>query len=366
MFFTKLERRQYVPGSVAGILLLHLETPEARKDTVGSSFARPVLILSLMSVLASSGFGSPLSSKLLSLVPAGAEIVAGFENRHDPHSGGRLLLTTPNNRLDLQDWQALAGVDNKRIFDEVIQVATSPWGPELTEHLLLVAGRFDGERIFRAGEQNGAQPLEYQGQTVLLVKPFAREQQAMPDTRWLVILDNRIAMLGTPRLVQEALHRYANHAVADGILVERLTQLQPDVSTWNVLVSKPKPSPNMTLAKPHSVWANLLEDADVLMVGACFGHRIRVDFSIHAKSHQETAFFTKKAAFFSDVFATGPAQQTGPARMVQPRLENLFVEPNRVQGSIQLSDKEFDAWIAEMGRIQAPREPAPPAKTDEN
>ena len=156
-------------------------------------------------VLVAAGAASPVNGKLLSLVPPGCAIVAGFENGHGPHAGGRLLLTTPNNRFDLDDWLGLAGVDTERRYDEVIEAAAWNARGELNEHLLLVAGRFDRERIFRAARQNGALTSPDTGETVLVIRPFQREQKQMPDVRWLAILDNRTALLGTPVLVQEAL-----------------------------------------------------------------------------------------------------------------------------------------------------------------
>src|SRR4051812_22550434 len=86
----------------------------------------------LAAFLVGTGFASPLSSRLLPLVPPGAEIVAGFENHRDSNSRGRLLLTTHNNRLDLDDWQSLTGVDSKRVFDEVVEVAAAPSGGALS------------------------------------------------------------------------------------------------------------------------------------------------------------------------------------------------------------------------------------------
>lgn len=317
----------------------------------------------LTSAFATPGFASPLGSRLLPLVPPGAEIVAGFQNPHDPTLAGHLLLTTHSNRLDLDDWQALTGVDNKRIFDEAIEVAASPSGGILTEHLLLVGGLFDRERIYAAAEQNGAERTEYQGQPVLLIKPFAREAGDMQVTRWLVILDNRTGIFGTPFMVQKTLIRYANHAVPDSILEERLSQLRPDVGSWNVLVPSPKATRNIRFRQPQSAWARLQEDSEVLMVGARFGPRIRVDFSIHAKTEQNAEFFAQKTALFSDAFEEGSQSHSQPS---QRRVENLSVAANRVQGSIAMSRAEFDAWCAQLIRIPAASEPAQLATTRGN
>jgi hypothetical protein len=323
---------------------------------------RPVVVKGLFTValtacLAGSGLASPLSSKLLPLVPGGAEIVAGFENHPGPYAHGRLLLTTHNNRLDLDDWQALTGVDNNRIFDEIIEVAASPAAGPLSEHLLLVAGRFDRERIFGSAELNGAESVEFEGQKILRIKPFTRERDDMLDTRWLVILDNHIGMLGTPWLVQKALRRYANHSVPDSILEERLTLLRPDVTSWNVIVEPPATVKSINFAQPHNAWALLQEDADVLMVGARFGSRIRVDFSIHARAERGAEFFSRKAAFFTDAMAYEAGQEpTSP--VVTQRLQNYSLEGNRVQGSVELSSRQFQAWCDQLYHIPSPTMPA--------
>ena len=300
-----------------------------------------------MVVFVSPGLAAPLNSKLLSLVPPGSDIVAGFENRHDEHKHGHLLLTTHNNRLDLDDWRALTGVDARLVVEEVVLVADSPFGGGLSEHLLLVSGRFDTERIFKAAEFNRSQRSECEGQTVMVIKPFTREQGDMMDTRWLAILDDRVGVFGTPWMVRVALHRYATHADIDMPLRERLTQLRRDVGSWNVLVTSPKDFSGYTVAKSSSPWARLMKDAEVLMVAVRFGPKVRVDFSLHANDGG-TEFLTEKASTFVDVFATGPEIQPDSPR--QRRLGNVTVEPNRVQASIEMPARQFDRWIEQTNR----------------
>jgi len=308
------------------------------------SIYRHLCTLVSTAVFAASGFSSPLNSKLLSLVPPGAEIVAGFENHLGGHRLGRLLLSTHNDRLDLDDWRALAGVDNKRVIDEVIEVAASSPSGRLTEHLLLVAGRFDRERIFKAAELNGAERRVYEGGTVLLIKPFAREQGEMLDTRWLVILNDRIAMLGTQTMVQNALHRYAAHTDIDMPLMERLSQLRRDVSSWTVLVGTPKTEEGLLSTQPNSVLTRLLDGAEVLMIGTRFGAKIRVDFSLQGRSDHQSEFLTQKATSFADVFAKEPLLRSGSLQQKQRRFESLSFEQDRIQGSVSLSEQEFQRW----------------------
>ncbi len=317
--------------------------------------------------LATFGFASPLASKLLSLVPANSEIVAGFENRHDPHSSGRLVLATQNNRLDLEDWVSLSGVDTTRIFDEVIEVSSSSARGELKEHLLLIAGHFDGRRIFSSAKLNGAEISDYEGEKVLLIKPFAREQGQMLDERWLIILNDQTGLLGTPVLVQEALHRYARHASPDTILTERLARMRPDVTSWNVLVSSNTVANNVAFVRSHASWTQLFEDAELLTVGARFGSKIRVDFAIQPRKGSEAADFSQKAEYFSQMFVEPAAAEDDiPSQASRPRLENFTVGPSRVQGSIALSEKQFNRWISAATLIQISHAPARTATTPLN
>lgn len=336
-----------------------------KKGLVRSGFAGFISFFMLIGVVTPCGFASPLTSKLLSLVPAGSEIVAGLENRHDAATSGHLFLTTRNNCLDLNDWLALAGVDTARVFNEVIEVATSTPGARLAEHLLLVSGKFDGERIFRAAEQNGSEAVDFNGYKVLVIKPFPRELRDMRDTRWLVIINNQTAFFGTPFSVQEALQRYVTHALPDRILEERLSQLQPDVFCWNVLVQAPSLNKNITFARPRTAWARLMEDAEVMMVGARFGPTTRVDFMISARSDRGSAFFGEKAEIFTELFAEDALQlPAGSAPKIQSHLETVNVAADRIEGSIAISSGQFDAWANQLSMLMgnhgaAPKRTAP-------
>jgi hypothetical protein len=304
-----------------------------------STLRRSSYAVALMAGFAMHGFASPAQSKLLSLVPAGAEIVAGIEDPHNPNSHGRLLLTTHNNNVDFTDWVALTGVDPTRKVDEVIEVASSSIQGELKERLLLVEGVFDRERIFHAAEQNDATQTKYKGEPILLVKPFSRERQEMASTRWMAIIDNRTALFGTPSLVQEALDRHAAHAAADLRLAEHLSQLRPDVNSWDVLVmSSEMLARHLSPEELHAQWAHILDAADELTVGIHYGSRARVDFTAHTIREQQ---ISEVAALFAQ-----PQMLRTRLRRSEPvRLKNLSVERNRIQGSIALPGKEFDAWI---------------------
>lgn len=326
---------------------------------MGFRFSAFCFGLALAWSLSPSCSGSPSNSKLLYLVPPGAQIVAGFENYSDEHHHGQLVLTTRDNRLDLADWQAIAGVDHRRVIDEIVEVAASSVGGRLHEHLLLVSGRLDRDTIFRSLRLKGASEIEYQHLPVILVEPFARERGLMEGVRWLVILNDRLVLFGTPALVQSALSRYLNHADIDMVLRERLAQLPRNVSSWNVLSSLPKAPTEYTAPQPSNPWARFFVGADVLMVGVRFGQRIHVHFSLHAAKDRGAEFFEEKPASFAAVFAP---RHTGSSRA--PHIGDLEFGPDHVKASVRLSRSEFDAWSDWTNNFgHSPAVPEPGAAT---
>jgi hypothetical protein len=288
------------------------------------------------------GWASPASGKLLALVPDGAQIVAGIEDPHNPAPGGRLLLVTHNCNLDFDDWVAITGVDPHREADEVIEVATSSAERELDEHLVLVAGRFDRERIFRAAVENGASMSEYRGERLLVVKPFARERQEMNASRSMTILDDRTTVFGSPQLVRQALDLYFDRSVPDPLLVERLRQLHPDVNSWNVLVmSGPMLARHVDPGQLHAPWTHVLDGADELTVGIHYGSTDRIDFAVHAIS-------TKTASSLAGLATAPRVISVDLATSMRFRLQTLSVEQGRVRGSLLVPGEQFDRWIASV------------------
>jgi hypothetical protein len=247
----------------------------------------------------------------------------------------------------------LIGVDTSRSVDEAIWVAAASQQGGLSEHLLLVAGRFDREHIYQAAMQNGVAAGVYRGVDLLVVKPFPREQGEMLDTRWLAILDDRAVVFGTPWMVQRALDRHLNHDGTDPLVAERLQRLHPQVGSWNVLVLPHGALSKVALLGPSQAsWADLLgkdavENVDELTLGIRFGSTARVDFVVRTADNISTSFGEDEEArrrWFEASSFLGS----------RSRLEGLSIEPNLIRGSIVMPGKELDAcfkYLAHAGPV---------------
>jgi hypothetical protein len=287
---------------------------------------------------------SPAENGLLRLVPANAAIVAGIEDPHHGDQSGRLLIVTHNNNVDLSDWITLAGVDDRQQVDKLIQVAAAAPRGDLSEHLLLARGFFNGRRILDDAEKSGGVADEYRGVRIVALKPFAREQREIPDTRWLAIVDDNTTIFGTPAIVKSALDRYVSSSAADGPLMKRLQQLKPDVNCWSVLTM-----PAAVLARHilpgvlDETGSALLRTVSDVAIGIHYGSGIygsgeRVDFAIGTEDASPAAAL---AAALHERPHLLPVADTLPAHV-----EGISVEQNEVRGSVRVKDKEFDSWLA--------------------
>ena len=287
------------------------------------------------------GLAAPWDFKLLPLVPPGSQIVSGFkapQDRHQPGPGS-LLFVTELNRLDLKDWVSLCGVDPNRSVNEVLQAAFAPPGEMLREHLLLMAGTFQRERIFDAAERNGAKRLRYLGENVLAIEPFDRERLEMTQTRWLAIFDNSIVVFGTRWMVQQAIGRFQNRAAPDDALLDLLTKFNADVDTWSVMRPLPK-IPQNEMLDSHSLWTDLFERAEVRMLAVHSGSKFRVDATIQTSPGSEFPELTIKAVQFGQIFLGGGLSREESLKRV--RIEGM--KEHWMRASIVLSSAELLAW----------------------
>jgi hypothetical protein len=178
-----------------------------------------------------------------------------------------------------------------------------------------------------------------------MLKPFAREEQEMRDTRWLAMLDNSTAIFGSPAMVKSALDRYLSEATADAELVGRLNNLRPDVNCWSVLML-----PDAMLARHvragavNHAEAVLLRRITSMSVSVHYGSKNRVDFDFDTDRPE--------AANALAMAISGPPHLLAIAEIPHARLENVAIRQNEVRGSVRVADKEFDGWLASVyGRL---------------
>jgi hypothetical protein len=300
-----------------------------------------------VSATAVNASAAPVDSDLLRLVPAGAQIVSGISDPGTTSSTGRLLVVTKNNNLDYDDCLALLGVDGEKLINEVIETAASSSTGDLSDHLMLIAGQFDRSKIFKAALENGSTRAEYNGEQILVVKPFDREKNSMSSVRWLAILKNRVLVFGVPGMAASTLDRYARNEPADTILTQRIARLPPDVNSWSIVAMPPKMlTARLALQNVPASLETLLNDADEVELGVHYGRMARISFSIgthlgdfdggrRSRAQQVLASFTPES---------------------HSHLQVGLEEQGRLHGGLTVPNKQLDEWMAALVRNRSDSE----------
>ena len=81
-------------------------------------------------------------------------------------------------------------------------------------------------------------------------------------------------------------------------------------------------------------------------MGIHYGATARVDFAAHTNKEQQPSDV-------ATLFAQPQVVRAGLSKTPRLRLEGLTAERNRVQGSVVLPGKQFDAWLEDIYRIRA-------------
>jgi hypothetical protein len=194
-----------------------------------------ILILFIPFILVGIAAAASPDPRLLSLVPPGAAVVAGISASSIQGHPDNFVLVTHNNSVDLEDFFALTGADNKRIIHQIVFVAVANNAGRLDEHSLLVSGRFDQPHVFKSAADGGAALTNYRRIPVLEIQPLARERGAFREVRWLAVLDSSVVVFGSVASTQLELDRYLAHSQTDESLLRRLARLRRKDQTWSIL-----------------------------------------------------------------------------------------------------------------------------------
>jgi hypothetical protein len=285
--------------------------------------------------------------RLLSLVPPGAQLVAGIGAstiQSQPHN---FVLITPNNWVDLQDFFALTGADDTRTIHQIVFVEVANKEGRPGEHSLLVSGGFDQPQVFKSAADGGAAATNYRGIPLLEIQPFARERDTFKDVRWLAILDSRVLVFGTISSTRRELDRYLEHSQTDETLLRRLARLRRKDQTWCVLSPTVQALPSLTrgreihdvLAKISPELAELAQSGSELEFGVHYGRRVEFEY--------EVAFASAAASRVSPNSPRQSPVEPSKSASLLPALGTAG-DGNTRHGVIVVSMSRYKAWCAEI------------------
>jgi hypothetical protein len=279
------------------------------------------------------------NSRLLSLVPPSAHVVAGMNAPSGGSQPRSFLLVTHNNSIDLDDFIALTGGDPSRVIQQVIMVAAEDGRGGLTEHSLLISGQFDPTLTRRSAI--GASATHYRDIPVLMVQPFARERANFSDVRWLAMIDSKVAIFGTITLVKQELDRYLSGSVAEPFLVQKLARLRRDDDTWCVL-ARPVYSDALRsmLQALDAKLADSLQDGDTFEFGIHYGRRVEFEYEFDTPTSVGTGAVSR--SLLESLAGVGVTESSHLSASTTSRADGV------VHGALKVSRERYDAWLAEV------------------
>jgi hypothetical protein len=286
---------------------------------------------------------APPDLALLSLVPPGAQIVAGITNRPSPGKPGSFLLMTRNNVIDRNDFISLAGVDDSMIIRQMIFASGGSDTSESGEHSLLISGHFDQARIFKAAVDNGSSVTEFRGFRVLVQHPFERELGKFKDVRWLAVIDSNVALFGTRFSVQRELDRHLTGSTVDPSLMQKLDRLRRDDATWSILgMFKFDEEIEHALGSLDPILANLVHAGTSFLFGVRYGKKIEVEYEGTVPSSESLHTFAN-----SSMESLVAGNLKGASLLPH---SDLTGERASVRGVIKVAMDRYAAWLAEVDR----------------
>jgi hypothetical protein len=280
---------------------------------------------------------APVDPKLLSLVPPGTQLVAGVSYQTPTGHLESLLVMGPDNLLDRCDFISLAGVDDSKVIRQMIFADGGSAPSTLGEHSILVSGRFDQTRIFKAAVSNGATVTEFRGFRVLVQQPFERELGTFKDVRWLAVIESKVALFGTKSSVQQELDRYSARSAVDPLLMQKVSSLRADNATWSVLeMFDVDNGVEQVFASLDPVLANLIHDRKSFQFGVRYGKKVELEYDVSIPSAAPAQSISD---FSGQSLVAGNRNGSSPAG-----------NGSSAHGVVKITIAQYRAWLAECAQ----------------
>lgn len=291
--------------------------------------------------------------RLLSLVPSGAQLVAGISASSIQGQPDNFVLITHNNTVDLEDFFALTGADGARIIHQIVFVAMANKVGEPAEHSLLVSGHFDQPHVFKSAVDGGAEVMNYRKIPVLEIQPFGREHGIVQGVRWLAILDSRVLVFGSVSSTQLEIDRYLAHSQADESLLRRLARIRSKDQTWCLLsasvptLSSPAHDKEIhgVLAALNPELAELAQSGNELQFGLYYGRRVEFEYEV-------TLALTADGRVGRDSFKQRLVEPARSAALLPT--PHVAEDANSFRGMIKIPIPRYNTWLAEIRRQRIP------------
>ena len=307
---------------------------------------KELLILFLSFIFVGIAAAESPDPRLLTLVPPGAQLVAGISATSMQAQPDNFVLVTHNNAVDLEDFYALTGADDSRTIDQMVFVAIIDNQGLLGEHSLLVSGHFDQPRLFKSATEGGAAMTSYRRIPILEIQPFPRERAVFNDPRWLAVLDSNVLVFGSIASTRLELDRYLARSQTEVPLRRQLARLHSKDQTWCVL-SAPTLNDEIyrALASLNPELAEFVRSGDAFAFSMHYGRRVEFEYEVTTAPTQNNHFGTASHLASSPEFAKGVSLLPTP---------NMVRDADTLHDVVEVSLSRYKEWLAQLKQARFP------------
>ena len=309
------------------------------------------LIVPVACILA--GVASAADAQLLRLVMPDAKVVSGIDfDRVKTTPFGRFVLSQlPAGDSGFREFVAVTGFDPLQDIHEVVMA--SPADAQKKSGLLLVRGRFDGERILTLFKAEGKTVEMYGGVSIL---SSGHNAHGIADA--LAFLDSSTVAAGDIASVRGAIDRRSSSAGIDPALADKISRVSANQDAWVFSIAPISAFAPVMHGKnvQGALQGDLLKAIEQSSGGIKFGNTIEINGELTARTDKDASSLADVVKFFANMASMQGSG--GEAGQLAALLHSLTVnaQANAVKLSVSIPENDLEALIKlSHGSARPPR-----------
>jgi len=309
------------------------------------------LIVPVACILA--GAASAADAQLLRLVMPDAKVVSGidFDRVKTTPFGQFVLSQLPPGDSGFREFVAVTGFDPLQDIHEVVMA--SPADVQKKSGLLLVRGRFDGERILTLFKAEGKTAEMYRGVSIL---SSGHNGHGIADA--LAFLDGSTVAAGDVASVRGAIDRRGTSAGIDPALADKISRVSANQDAWVFSIAPISAFAPVMHGKnvQGALQGDLINAIQQSSGGIKFGNTIEISGELTARTDKDASSLADVVKFFANMASMQGSG--GDAGQVAALLHSLTVnaEANAVKLSVSIPENDLEALIKlSHGSARPPR-----------
>ncbi|MCC7340169.1 MAG: hypothetical protein IT170_03700 [Bryobacterales bacterium] len=273
-----------------------------------------------LAIIAFTSLGFAVDARLLSMLPAKSEAVAGIDVQAILNSGiaQEIMKSSPTGANSLAEFTAMTGVDVKKDIRSVIfggytqpnaKGAAKPGG---AIGVGFITGSFDPARIGGAILSKGGTKQPYKGYTL-----YTPDSKTNKDGDVMTFLDEGTIIAGDPAQVKQVLDKAQGGLSAE--ILSRVNEVSSRYDIWMVSAASPAAMAGSLSggqpggdAGPGALAGDLFKKVESTQGGIKLGPTMNIGIEVNSTSPEDATALMNVLGFFRSMVGSQPAKEGQP------------------------------------------------------